>query len=78
MTSKEIRRIVVTFEEKFPTEMVEGMLESDFMGLGKTYAGNDRRVLFLYPFPNVSYAVVKETLDELRAGGELTYVEDYR
>lgn len=52
------------------------MLETDFMGMGKTYCGKDPRVIFLHPFPHVSNEVVKETLDELQAGGELTYIED--
>jgi len=58
-------------------ELVEGMLETDFMGWGKTYSGSNPRVLFLYPFPKASYEDVKCTLDELQSGGAITYVEDW-
>ena len=54
------------------------MLESDFMGWGKTYRGKDRNVLVLAPFPDAPYEKVKATLDELRTGGALTYVEEPR
>jgi len=72
------RRLIVTFKEQYPSELVDGMLESNFMGLGKTYSGKDPRTLFLYPFPEVSERVLRETLDEMQAAGELTYIEDDR
>jgi hypothetical protein len=68
-------RFTITFSKDFPAERVDGMLESDFMGWGKTYRGKDRNVLVLSPFPDAPYEKVKATLDELTAGGALTYVE---
>jgi hypothetical protein len=78
MSSKKLRRFVVTFQEEFPMELIQGMLESNFMGLGKTFSGKDPRILFLYPFPDVANTVLKSTLDELQTGGDLTYVEEHR
>jgi hypothetical protein len=72
---KASRRFVVTFRDQ---EDADGMLKTDFIGLGKTHSGNDPKVLFLRPFAHVSKAVLMETLDELRAAGALTYVEENR
>lgn len=72
------RRFVVTYVDQRALKNVEGMLDSEFMGLGKVHCGKDPTVLFLYPFPHITDAMVKETLDELQSVGALTYVEEVR
>jgi hypothetical protein len=76
MTAMAPRRFIVTFQDQHALENVQRMLRSNFVGLGKTLCGTDPRVVFLYPFPQISDAVIKETLDELQSVGALTYVED--
>jgi len=78
MQETERRRFVITFQDQYPLDMVDGMLRTDFMGLGKAFGGKEPRVVFLYPFAHVSEVVIKETLDELQAVGELTYIEEHR
>jgi len=77
MTERRPERFVITFRDDYPMDMFEGMLETGFMGWGNACSGNRSRVLFLYPFPHPS-CDLKVDLDELQAGGELTYVEEYR
>jgi hypothetical protein len=69
------RKFIVTFRDQ---EDADGMLRSDFIGLGKAHSGKDLKVVVLHPFPHVSDADLKETLEELRSVGALTYVEDRR
>jgi hypothetical protein len=78
MTAAAPRRFIVTFCDQHALENVQRMLTSNFIGLGKVYGGADPNVLFLYPFPQISDADIKETLDELQGVGALTYVEDRR
>jgi len=78
MNEKHRRRFVVTFRDQYALRNVDGLLNTDFIGLGKTYCGRDPKVLFLYPFPHISDVVLKQTLDELAAVGALTYVEETR
>lgn len=75
MTTTLPRRIVVTFQDTFPKHVVDGMAETNFVGLAETYRGDDPKVLFVFPIPD-RFEALKATLDELQAGGALTYVED--
>jgi len=76
MAAPASRRFTITFCGQDALEHVQRMLNSDFVGLGKTYGGTDPRVVFLYPFPQISETLIKETLDELQSVGAITYVED--
>jgi hypothetical protein len=67
-------RYTVTFTDEHAAKNMEGMLESNFIGLGQTYRVNER-VLILRPFPGVADA--RETLEELRSVGALTFVEEF-
>jgi hypothetical protein len=78
MTATARRRFIVTFHDQHALENVQRMLTSNFIGLGKAYSANDPNVVFLYPFPQISDADIKETLDELQSVGALTYDEDDR
>lgn len=78
MTGNHTRRIVVTYRDEHALANVQQMLDSEFMGLGKVYCGEDPRVLFLHPFPHIDDAVVRETLNELQSVGALTYAEEVR
>jgi len=69
-------RFTVTFIAQRAEEDVAGMLRSDFIGLGKVYQASDPRVLVLRPFSNM-YDVARETLEELREVGALTFVEEF-
>jgi hypothetical protein len=76
MTATSPRKIVVTFQDKFPKHLVDGMLTTNFVGLAETYRGDDPQVLFVFPIPD-RFEALKATLDELQAGGALTYVEEH-
>jgi hypothetical protein len=78
MVTEHRRRFVITFQDQHARDNVDGMLESNFIGLGETYRGKDSKVLYLHPFPHITDAVLKETLDELKAVGALTYTEELR
>ena len=69
-------RYTVTFTGEHALKDVETMLTSNFIGLGKTYRVSER-VLILRPFPDVSLSDARETLEELRGVGALTFVEDF-
>ena len=70
-------RFTITFSDDFPLERVDGMLESDFMGIGKTYRANHPRVVILKPFRD-AYEVALATLNELKEHGALTFVQHFR
>lgn len=69
--------IKVTFAVTFPVDLVDGMLETDFVGLSNVYRKDDARVLYLQPTAE-KYRTVLEQLKELEAEGALTYVEENR
>ncbi len=78
MADNRSRRFVLTYQGEHALDSVRDMLNSEFMGMGKVHCGKDPRVLFLYPFPHITDADMKVTLDELQSVGALTYVEEVR
>lgn len=52
--------------------------QSNFISFGKVFSTDNPRVLLLYPDSDLPEDVLTETLNELRDGGALTYVEEFR
>jgi hypothetical protein len=69
-------RFTVTFCDQHALDNVERMLNSDFIGLGKTYGLGNPRALVLRPFQDM-YETARVTLEELRDHGALTFVEEF-
>jgi hypothetical protein len=67
----------VTFCDEHALENVDGMLTTDFMGIGKTYRLDNPHTVSLRPFPEL-YEVAIATLEEMREFGILTFVEKFR
>ena len=65
--------IKVTFHDHVPIRLVDGMVETDWTGLCKTYRGDHARALLLRPSAE-QYPDVKFSLEELRSEGALTFV----
>jgi hypothetical protein len=69
-------RFTVTFNDRYADRNVDGMLRTNFIGLGEVYQGQDARVVVLRPFPKM-YDATKSTLEELREVGALSFVEEF-
>jgi hypothetical protein len=54
----------------------KGMLDTDFVGLGSVYQADDPGELLVRPFPG-KYDALRETLEELRGAGALTFFEEF-
>jgi hypothetical protein len=67
----------VTFADSFPADLLDGMFNTNFVGLGEIYRQDNPRILVLKPFRN-SYGVALETLEELQSHGALTFVQHFR
>lgn len=69
--------VKVTFKEHFPLEMVDGFLQSDFVGLGTVYKRDDPRVLYVRPKPECQELLI-EQLTVWEREGALSFVEEIR
>jgi hypothetical protein len=69
--------IKVTFTDRFGDDMIDGLLESDFIGMGTVYRRDERRVLFVRPNMN-AYQILIEQLTAWKEDGLLTFVEESR
>ena len=69
--------VKVTFKEHLPMEMVEGFLQSDFVGLGTVYRRDDQRVLYVRPKPECQSLLI-EQLSVWEREGMLSFVEETR
>lgn len=66
--------IVVTFRDDFPTDLVDLLCNSKFVGLSTTERGDNPRVLYLRPTLD-KYKVLKAQLEELEREGALSFIE---
>lgn len=71
------RLIKVTFKEHFPIELIDSMVESEFLGLGTAYRRDDLRVLYVQP-DSERYLVLKEQLDVWEREGACSFVEELK
>ena len=70
------RRITVTFKESVPVHLINALSESDFLGLGIVYRGNDRT---LHVKPDLeSYGPLKEQLEMWGRRELLSFVEEFK
>lgn len=67
--------VKVTFTDAFPSDVIQAMLETDFLGLGTTYS-REGRVLYVQPFVE-RYAVLKEQLEVWKREGGLSFTEEF-
>lgn len=67
----------MTFKEHFPLEMVDGFLQSEFIGLGTVYRRDDQRVLYVRPKPDCQSLLI-EQLSIWEREGMLSFVEETR
>jgi len=72
------RLIKVIFTEHFPIDLVDSLLENNFLSLGSTaYRHEERRVIYVRPIPEC-YSVLIEQLDAWKREGQLSYAEEVR
>lgn len=76
MAAKSEMRFTITLTDFYDSDTVDRLVENGFLGLGHTYRLADPQVIYLRIRPDATYEGVIETLEELRLGGTLTYVED--
>lgn len=69
--------IKVTFKDHFPLDLIELMVQSEFVGLGVSHHGQDQRVLYVQPSPE-RYRDLKAQLEELEREGALSFVEEFK
>jgi hypothetical protein len=69
-------RFTITFTDQLEMELLDSFVENGFLGYGDVCRLDSPRVMCLRPYRSSQYLAVKSTLDELRDGGALTYVED--
>jgi hypothetical protein len=76
LVAKIPRRIVVTFQEGFSSDLVEGLVENHFLGLGVTYRGDSERVVSVLPDPE-RFPALKAQLEVWEREGALTFKEEF-
>jgi hypothetical protein len=69
--------IKVTFKEHFSLELIELMLQTEFVGLGVSCRREDPRVLYVEP-SSEQYRDLKAQLEELEREGALSFVEEFK
>jgi hypothetical protein len=68
-------RFTITLTDLSKIDDADTLAETGFFGLGSAYRLADPNVLYLRVREDVTYEEVTQTLEELRIGGALTYVE---
>jgi hypothetical protein len=69
------RRVKIVFTDKFHLDLIDGFVETNAMGFGAAYRGEDKRIVLVRPSSEKDYTILKEQLDVWVNDGLLTYEE---